>query len=211
MAEREGIHIEFSGRLLQVETRSVEGQTQPYEFVRRVPAVTVVPIASDEQGNASVLTIHNDRIHYGAFDELPGGNLDGTFTKPEDPKVGALRELLEETGFQPVNREVELYLMRDISRTILYPRYLAIVRGIVEVGGRIHSPSEKITLNPTPLDTYLDMVLAMTHNEVYPEMTLAFVKSAQEQGRLALRDWLADGTDANILAESFEPWLRAVA
>lgn len=199
----------YEGKLLRVEHVQQPGRPLPYEFVERLGAVTIVPIITDNEGNHSVMTIRNERTHYGVCHELPGGNFDGEFDQQENPFDAALRELKEETGYVPEDDStVDVFKMRNISRTIIYPRYIAVARKLEYSGGEISNPSEVITPEPTAVETYLDGILDLSREEAYPEMTLAFAKAAKELGRSTLLGWLVSGANNAQVSESFKPWMQ---
>lgn len=197
-----------AGGLFRVEHQTVGHRDTPYEFVRRIGAVTILPIVSNPDGSSDVLTIRNVRTHYGTIFEIPGGNIDGRFSQPETPEAAAARELQEETGYRAEGEGgFEVFRMREISRSILYPRYFAVARNLAFVGGTIDSFSEQITIEPTPLDQYLDTLLDYSRGEAYPEVTLAFAKAVAEFGRQDLQEWITTGSSASPIPASFSPWL----
>ena len=87
----------FQGRIVSVhvdQVRLPNGNTAPREVVDHAGGVSV--LALDEDNN--VLTVTQYRYVFGRnLLELPAGKLDPN----EDPAVGALRELKEETGAEP--------------------------------------------------------------------------------------------------------------
>jgi len=87
----------FQGKIVSVHVDEVElpnGRTSRREVVDHVDGVAV--LALDEANN--VLTVTQYRYVFGKpLLELPAGKLDPN----EDPAVGALRELKEETGLVP--------------------------------------------------------------------------------------------------------------
>ena len=87
----------FEGKVVSLHVDTVElpdGKTSIREVVEHVDGVAV--LALDEDNN--VLTVTQYRYVFAKpMLELPAGKLDGG----EDPRVGALRELKEETGAVP--------------------------------------------------------------------------------------------------------------
>ena len=87
----------FEGKVVSLHVDTVElpdGKTSIREVVEHVDGVAV--LALDEDHN--VLTVTQYRYVFAKpMLELPAGKLDGG----EDPRVGALRELKEETGAVP--------------------------------------------------------------------------------------------------------------
>jgi ADP-ribose pyrophosphatase len=87
----------FEGKLVSLHVDTVElpdGKTSIREVVEHVDGVAV--LALDEDNN--VLTVTQYRYVFAKpMLELPAGKLDGG----EEPRIGALRELKEETGAVP--------------------------------------------------------------------------------------------------------------
>jgi 8-oxo-dGTP pyrophosphatase MutT (NUDIX family) len=204
------------GQLFKVEHQLVEGRELPYEFVSRVGAVTILPIIHQRPADPQALVIHNKRLYYGSSVGLPGGNLDGGFENPEPPAVTAERELREETGYgyeQPEDRDISTFALRNLSNTIAYTRYFAVMRGVRGIGGADDNPHEIVTLRPMPLDAYVDPLFRLSRGEMYPEVNAAFAKANMELGRDAVMGWLVgdDIPGAARVPETFEPWLLPVA
>jgi hypothetical protein len=91
--------VKYDGQLFRVEHQNVDGRDLPYEFVRRIGAVTMLPIILEDPNHPLALVVQNKRLYYGTSVSLPGGNKDGGFENPEPPVSTALRELREETGY----------------------------------------------------------------------------------------------------------------
>lgn len=212
MSEADSPEIAYDiGGLFRVEHRDVPGRSMPYEFVRRVGATTILPIEIGLDGTPFVVTVHNNRAYYGSSSELPGGNADGNFDQPEGPYETARRELVEETGRAPANPDdIEVYLLRRISTTILYDRHFAVVRNVLYVGGELLEPHEQIQVDPTPVDEYVDGILSLSRSEIYPEINLAIARAARIQGRDAVIDWLVDGSRNDEITEGFGDWMTYV-
>ena len=115
----------FQGKIVSVHVDEVllpNGNTSFREVVDHVDGVTVLPLDHDN----CVLTVTQYRYVFGkTLLELPAGKLD----PGEDPEIGALRELKEETGAVPGKFELlgriipapgcygetlHLYLARDL-------------------------------------------------------------------------------------------------
>lgn len=206
--------MKYDGGLFRVEHQPVPGKDKPYEFVRRIGAVTVLPIAKNDSGEPVVLTIDNKRLHYGMSElSLPGGNVDGGHDNPDTAVDTALRELSEETGYgynDPAEQNVDPFILRTVSNTIDYPRFLVVTRNVEYIGGEDDNPAEVVTLRPTPIEEYVDELLALRNGRTYPEVNAAFAKAGSECGRQAVVSWLAgDMSTPNAAAvpQSFEPWL----
>lgn len=204
----------YESPLFYVKEVPIDGREAPYTFVHRIGAVTVLPIIDSPAGQSHVLTINNNRRHYGlSAASLPGGNIDGGHITPEDPGAAALRELAEETGHgykdgTPPNMDV--FALRAVSNTIFYPRFFAVVRNVEPICPPDDDPAEVIDCCPTPLETYTDELLQLRNGRTYPEVNAAFAKAGMEVGREAVLGWLAGDMEvagASDVPESFEPWL----
>ena len=165
------------------------------------------------EGAPHILGVVNTRAFYGTTPGLAGGNADGGFDNPEHPTVTGLRELREETGHgypQGAAQNVDTFLMRAVSTTILYDRSFSVVRGVEYVGGEVHSPHEVIELAPVPVDEYLDPIFGMRNGNLFPEINLAIAKAGLEVGRDETTDWIVRGGEspyAEAVVASFEPWM----
>jgi 8-oxo-dGTP pyrophosphatase MutT (NUDIX family) len=208
--------IDYERGLFRIELQPVEGRSEPYIFVRRIGAVTVLPILRDSAGEALVLTIDNRRRYYGMSElSLPGGDIDGGHDRPEAPVDAALRELREETGFgyaDPTRQNVSIFALRPLSSTIEYPRFFAVARCLEYLGGEESNPVEAITVRPTALAEYVDELLHLRNGRTYPEVNSAIAKAGMECGRKAVLSWfISDLSVPNAAAvpNSFEPWLMA--
>ncbi len=210
-APRETVH---NGGLFRLEHQPVDGYPVPYEFVRRIGAVTMLPIFYGA-GGPNVLAIHNARLYYGSSIGLPGGNMEGGFDEPELPATTAERELKEETGygFRSVSsRNLDIFSLRGLSSTITYPRFFAVMRNVVYLGGEDDNPHEVVTPQPVPLDEYVDKLFRLERGELYPEVNAAFAKAGMQLGKDAVREWLLRGSDSRHGEEvtaAFEPWMTA--
>lgn len=215
MSKGERTVVHDGGQLFRVEHQLIDGRKQPYEFVRRIGATTVLPI-TNINGSPHVVAIHNTRTFYGSSLGLPGGNHDGGFEDPEDPAVAGLRELVEEAGYgypDASEQNVSTFLLRAVSSTILYNRNFAIARDVEYIGGEEHNINEIVDPRPVPVDEYLDPIFAMRRGELYPEINLAFAKAGMEVGREQTTDWIVNGDRspyADDVVASFEPWMLPV-
>jgi len=86
--------VMYQGRAFDVQRLSLRlpnGKLRPYDFVRHLPSITVLPVTAD----GKILFVRQYRVGLdGMLLELPAGSLD----EGEDPLDGARRELREETG-----------------------------------------------------------------------------------------------------------------
>jgi 8-oxo-dGTP pyrophosphatase MutT (NUDIX family) len=184
--------------------------------VRRIGAVTMLPIILEDPNHPLALVVQNKRLYYGTSVSLPGGNKDGGFENPEPPVSTALRELREETGYgykDGSKPRIDCFDLRTLSSTIDYVRSFVIIRGVAYLGGEDDNPHEVVTPQPIPLEEYIDPLFKLQRGEIYPEVNAAFAKAALEVGREAVMDWLVGNNTAETaqVPQSFKPWLLQVA
>lgn len=129
----------------QWEQEQFDGSFKTFEKLRRCDTTSVVPllpngnflIAEDSQpGRDTVLT-------------FPGGQVD----KGEDPEAGALRELLEETGYRAEN--IELWKSAQPVTKIDWAIYTFIARDLVKVEEPKPDAGERIVLHELTFDELL--------------------------------------------------------
>ncbi len=196
----------------RVEHQHVPHKDKPYEFVKRIGAVTILPIVGATTATPLALQVKNERYHYGTSIGLPGGNVDGGLDNPETPLATALRELREETGFgfaDNVPPRVTIFRLRNPSNVIDYPRFLAIAHDVTFIGGQQDSEHEHVTPMPIPLTEYVAPLFRLERGETYPELNAAFAKAGLELGQAAVMEWLINPQAENTaaIANSFNPWL----
>ena len=136
----------FEGKVVSLHVDTVElpdGKTSIREVVEHVDGVAV--LALDEDNN--VLTVTQYRYVFAKpMLELPAGKLDGG----EDPRVGALRELKEETGAVPDTLE-------SLGRIVLSPGcfgetlHLFLARGL-HMGEQNLDEGEFLNVDRIPFD-----------------------------------------------------------
>ena len=136
----------FEGKVVSLHVDTVElpdGKTSIREVVEHVDGVAV--LALDEDNN--VLTVTQYRYVFAKpMLELPAGKLDGG----EDPRVGALRELKEETGAVPDTLE-------SLGRIVLSPGcfgetlHLFLARGL-HMGQQHLDEGEFLNVDRIPFD-----------------------------------------------------------
>ncbi|MEK7152832.1 MAG: NUDIX domain-containing protein [Patescibacteria group bacterium] len=211
-----GRSVAYDGSLFRVEHQPIKDRVLPYEFVHRIGATTVLPIAEID-GEPKVLGIRNTRAYYGVSLGLPGGNAGGGFDNPEHPTDTGLRELREETGYgyrEGVFPDADTFLLRSASNSILYNRSFSVVRGIEYVGGEVNSAHEVVEVQPVSLEEYMNPLFVGKCGELYPEINLAIVNAGLAVGRKPVLDWVMNGSQSEYteaVVASFEPWMSPVA
>jgi|SRR3989344_4485936 len=85
----------YRGRLFEVynwEQEQFDGTFKTYEQLRRRSSVTILPITADNK----IMLCEEEQPARGKFLSTPGGQIDDG----EKPEAAAVRELLEETGYE---------------------------------------------------------------------------------------------------------------
>ncbi len=161
---------QYSGPLFSVHTDQVllpNGHTTYREVVEHVDGVAVLPL--DERNN--VLTVTQYRYVFGkTLLEIPAGKLD----PGEEPAVGALRELKEETGAVP---DTFLPLGRIIPAPGCYSEvlHLFLARGL-HMEEQCLDPDEFLNVERIPFD---EMVHRCLTGEIEDAKTVAAVLKAK--------------------------------
>jgi 8-oxo-dGTP pyrophosphatase MutT (NUDIX family) len=202
----------YSGELFRIQHQPVPGRANPYEFASRIGIVTAFPIIIQPPETPLALVIRNERRHYDvARLSLPGGHQDGGFDHPEAPGATAVRELQEETGYGFAGTpNMDIFRLRSISHTIDYPRFLAVMRGVVHLGGAEDNPNERVTLRPISLHQFAADLLHLRLGELQTEINTGFAKAGLELGHEAVMSWLVGSNEpgAAQVPYSFEPWMK---
>ena len=160
----------FQGRILSVHVDTVllpNGNTSTREVVDHVDGAAV--LAMDEANR--VLVVRQYRYVFGkVLAELPAGKLD----PGEDPVVGALRELKEETGAEP---ETFLPLGRIIPAPGCYGEilHLFLAKGL-KFSEQHLDPDEFLNVERVPFD---EMVHRCMNGEIDDAKTVAAVLRAK--------------------------------
>ncbi len=145
--------VKFSGRIIRIETDTVElpnGHASYREVVRKNGGVCIVPLTD----NGEVIFVNQYRYPYGeVVKEVPAGKMEAD----EDPLVCGIRELSEETGCA-AGKIIPLgvfYPSPGIMDEVLY-MYLAtdLKKGDVHLDEDEFLTSEKI-----PLEDAVQMIL----------------------------------------------------
>ena len=202
--------------LFRLKHLQVPHRATPYEFVERRPAVTIMATTVIKE-RTHILQCVMSRALYGEATSLPGGNSSGTFDAPEPPLRTALRELKEETGYgyaaealKPAH--ISLFALRDLSSTILYNRYFALLRNVTSIAEPIPNSHEVVEPVPVPATEYLQGLYRLERGETYPEINAAFGRAALLTNRRAVKSWVTgehDSLDSAVPA-AFAPWMTAI-
>ena len=160
----------FQGRIVSVhvdQVRLPNGNTAPREVVDHAGGVSV--LALDENNN--VLTVTQYRYVFGRnLLELPAGKLDPN----EDPAVGALRELKEETGAEP-GEFISLGQVLPSPGCFGEVLYLYLARN-VKIGEQHLDEDEFLNVERIPFD---EMVRRVLRGDIADGKTVAAVLKAK--------------------------------
>ncbi|MFW6071483.1 MAG: NUDIX hydrolase [Candidatus Bipolaricaulota bacterium] len=134
---------EFGGNLLTLtvnEVRDPEGRKGRREVVHHPGGVVIVPRLQDESGDRLVLVKQYREPAGQTLWEFPAGTLEEGETRREC----ARRELIEETGYKPLELEkkVDLYTSPGYSDEVL-SLYLATDIEVVEGSEKIEAPEDE--------------------------------------------------------------------
>ena len=143
---------------------------------------------------------------------MPAGNIEGSIDNQEGAAKTALRELHEEAGYgypDGTMPNLSLFALREVSNTIDYPRFFAVMHDVSYIGEEVYSSHEVITRQPMSLREYVDPLFTLSRGETYPEINAAFARAGMLIGREAVYEWLIDPSPENAtpIHQSFEPWL----
>ncbi len=205
---KEHDEVVAEGHLFRLTHKPVEGRAEPYEFIQRRGAVTVLPITTDSSvvnnGLPHVLSIYNRRRGYEASQGLPGGNMDGPLDNQEHPTQTALRELREETGYGIIDataNSVSTFILNPISSTIDYPRYFSIVRGVQRVAEPVNDPNEIVEILPVPAVDYIDELSRLEGPLPYLEVKASMQKAVGRFGLNNFLKWIVYGSDPEGISD----------
>lgn len=160
----------FEGKVVSLHVDTVElpdGKTSIREVVEHVDGVAV--LALDEDNN--VLTVTQYRYVFAKpMLELPAGKLDGG----EEPRIGALRELKEETGAEP-GEFISLGEILPSPGCFGEVLYLYLARN-VKLGDQNLDEDEFLNVNRIPFD---EMVRRCLSGEIQDAKTVVAVLKAK--------------------------------
>lgn len=137
----------YAGKRFQVYTDEVKGHTK--EIIRHPGAVVIIPILD----NGDIVMIKNERFVVNkTLWELPAG----TIEKNEDPLHTAMREIIEETGYESkhVQHLFSFYSTPGFCDEVMH---IYIAKSLSFVGQQLEE-TEKITVHALPLQILIDMI-----------------------------------------------------
>lgn len=167
----------FQGVLFDVyqwEQELFDGSITTFEKIRRRDSVIVVPVLP----NGNLLLAEDDQPGRNPILTFPAGQTE----EGEDLTVAALRELLEETGYQPE----ELILWKSVQplAKLDWHLHIYIGRNCVKVAEPINDPGERITVQEITFDELL--TLTDHPNFQNGELEVELTKARYDAGERAL-------------------------
>jgi len=139
----------FSGILFDVyhwPQKLYDGSTKTFEMLRRRPSADIIAIVGKK-----IIVLDQEQPGRKLFPSMPGGQLN----KGEQPRAGALRELLEETGYKP--RTLKLRATYPGSSKIEFLEYSFIARDCQKVCDPNPGPGEIISMRLVTFDEFLQL------------------------------------------------------
>lgn len=122
-----------------------DGSSTTFERLKREDTAVIIPILED----GTILLVQDEQPGRDSVLTPPGGRLD----PGEDALEAAKRELLEETGYEPV--EVELWFANQPASKIDWAVYYFVGRKCRRVREADPGAGEKITLVPVSFEDFL--------------------------------------------------------
>ena len=142
----------FSGVLFDVyqwPQELFDGTTTPFEKLKRPSSVVIVPITKE----GTVVLLHEQQPASNAFVGLPAGEI----LLGEKVEDAAIRELLEETGYQA--ETLELWTTVQPSSRMEWVIYVLIARNCQKIGEQNLDSGEKIKLQEVSVAEFVHEVL----------------------------------------------------
>jgi ADP-ribose pyrophosphatase len=157
-----------------------DGSTSTFECITRPDTASVIAFLDPD----TVLLTRQQQPHKPEpFIDFPGGRID----TGEDPQMGALRELQEETGHRAGRvMEWSRYAQRGISR---FEEFLYVATDVTDGHPLHHDVGERIELLPTPWKDVVDLCRRRQMRQLNTMLAILTMEYDPEVKK-RLRDWL---------------------
>ncbi|NCU38574.1 NUDIX hydrolase [Candidatus Saccharibacteria bacterium] len=142
----------FKGKLFDVyqwQQQMYDGTYSTFEKLKRPDTVVVFGVLDD----GSILLTKQQQPGKTTYIAAAGGRVDDG----EDIEAAAVRELLEETGYQA--RELKLWHSEQPTSKIDWAVFVFIAKGLEKIDGQRLDAGEKINLYPVTFDEFVDTAL----------------------------------------------------
>ena len=141
----------FEGVIFDVyqwEQELYDGSTTLFEKVARPDTAVVIPVLNDN----TILLIEDSQPHRETVTSTPSGRVE----PGETPQETAVRELKEETGFQP--RDIELLCAYFPEEKIDWSLYIFIGHGCEKVADAEPEAGERIVQKPVSFEEFITLI-----------------------------------------------------
>ncbi|WP_422480226.1 NUDIX hydrolase [Pleomorphochaeta sp. DL1XJH-081] len=146
----------FAGPIFDVSSvqrASTDGRVGSFIEINAPKWATIIPWFRDDQGVPHFVMVRQYRHGSDSVTiEFPAGTVD----PGEDPKVAALRELREETGFEPIEDVIFLGSISPNPAFMNNRVWFYFVEGIRYVGEQVLDTHEQLDILTIPVNTVLE-------------------------------------------------------
>lgn len=166
----------FQGIIFDVyqwEQALYNGETAIFEKLTRPETVAVLPVTDDGQ----ILLIEEEQPGKSSCWSAPGGRVE----LGETNEAAVLRELLEETGYQP--ETLELWFAVQPVTKIDWTISMFIARGCRQVSAPQLDGGEKIEIRSVNLESFMELVCTDQYYD--PELKIRFLEAKLEPDLMA--------------------------
>lgn len=142
-----------------------DGSFATFEKLKRPDTAVVIAVTENQE----VLLIEEQQPGTGLHLDVPAGRLE----EGEDPEQGALRELLEETGYEA--GDISLWKAEQPVTKIDWAVYLFIARKCRLGGSQKLDAGERISLRSVSFETFLENIRSGTINN--PDLLIEVLRA----------------------------------
>ena len=138
-----------------VERTSTDGRLGSFIEIDAPKWATIIPWYRNEQGVPMFVMVRQYRHGSDAVTiEFPAGTVD----EGEDPKEAALRELLEETGYEPTQEVLEIGSVSPNPAFMNNRVWFYFAEGIRQVGEQKLDVNEQLDILSIPVQTVIELM-----------------------------------------------------